>query len=130
MTDAYEFSAMCDVAVPPSRGADLVSKIGEGEIARGSALGCASIREVLWVCDAIDVELNHRSKSELRRIVSMLTRWIRRTRTDRPEGSGYIVQQIGVGKAACYACTLRRQFAWPHSTVQPQDVRRDHGWLE
>ena len=49
------------------------------EIARGSALECASIHDVLSVCDAIQVESNRRGKSELKRIVSMLTRLIQRT---------------------------------------------------
>ncbi len=51
------------------------------EIARGSALECASIHDVLVVCDAIDVESNRRGKSDLKRIVSMLTRLIQRTET-------------------------------------------------
>ncbi len=51
------------------------------EIARGSALECASIHDVLRVCDAIDNESSHRGKSELKRIVSMLTRLIQRTET-------------------------------------------------
>jgi four helix bundle protein len=51
------------------------------EIARGSALECASIHDVLAVCDAIDVESNRRGKSDLKRIVSMLTRLIQRTET-------------------------------------------------
>ena len=49
------------------------------EIARGSALECASIHDVLSVCDAIDDEFNRRGKSDLKRIVSMLTRLIQRT---------------------------------------------------
>ena len=49
------------------------------EIARGSALECASIHDVLDVCDAIDTESNRRGKSDLKRIVSMLTRLIQRT---------------------------------------------------
>ncbi|MCC6509123.1 MAG: four helix bundle protein [Pirellulaceae bacterium] len=51
------------------------------EIARGSALECAAIHDVLRVCDAIDDELNCRGKSDLKRIVSMLTRLIQRTQT-------------------------------------------------
>jgi four helix bundle protein len=51
------------------------------EIARGSALECASIHDVLRVCDAIDDESNRHGKSELKRIVSMLTRLIQRTQT-------------------------------------------------
>ena len=49
------------------------------EIARGSALECASIHDVLRVCDAIDDKSNQQGKSELKRIVSMLTRLIQRT---------------------------------------------------
>jgi four helix bundle protein len=49
------------------------------EIARGSALECASIHDVLAVCDAIDAQSNRSGKSDLKRIVSMLTRLIQRT---------------------------------------------------
>lgn len=49
------------------------------EIARGSALECASIHDVLAACDAIDSQLNRQGTSELKRIVSMLTSLIRRT---------------------------------------------------
>jgi four helix bundle protein len=48
------------------------------EIARGSALECAAIHDVLCVSDAIDDESNRRGKSDLKRIVSMLTRLIQR----------------------------------------------------
>jgi four helix bundle protein len=51
------------------------------EIARGSALECASIHDVLRVCDAIDDETNRHGKSVLKRIVSMLTRLIQRSET-------------------------------------------------
>ena len=51
------------------------------EIARGSALECASIHDVLRVCDAIDDESNRQGKLELKRIVSMLTRLIQRTQS-------------------------------------------------
>ena len=51
------------------------------EIARGSALECASIHDVLRVCDAVDSESNRQGKSDLKRIVSMLTRLIQRTQT-------------------------------------------------
>ena len=51
------------------------------EIARGSALECAAIHDVLRVCDAIDDESNRSGKSNLKRIVSMLTRLIQRTET-------------------------------------------------
>jgi hypothetical protein len=49
------------------------------EIARGSALECDAIHDVLRVCDAIDDETNRNGKSTLKRIVSMLTRLIQRT---------------------------------------------------
>jgi four helix bundle protein len=51
------------------------------EIARGSALECASIHDVLRVCNAIDNESGLRGKSDLKRIVSMLTRLIQRMET-------------------------------------------------
>ena len=51
------------------------------EIARGSALECASSHDVLRVCDAMDDQSNRQGKSELKRIVSMLTRLIQRTHT-------------------------------------------------
>jgi four helix bundle protein len=47
------------------------------EIARRSAIECASIHDLLVVCDAIDVESNRRGKSDLQSTVSMLTRLIR-----------------------------------------------------
>jgi four helix bundle protein len=49
------------------------------EIARGSALECAAIHDVLRVCDAIADDSNCRGKTDLKRIVSMLTRLIQRT---------------------------------------------------
>ena len=49
------------------------------EIARGSALECAAIHDLLITFAAIDKESNRESKSRLKRIVSMLTRLIRRS---------------------------------------------------
>ena len=49
------------------------------EIARGSALECAAIHDVLRVCEAVDNDSNSRGKSDRKRIVSMLTRLIQRT---------------------------------------------------
>ena len=49
------------------------------EIARGSALECAAIHDVLVSFEAIDLELNRVGKTNLKRIVSMLTRLIQRT---------------------------------------------------
>ncbi len=49
------------------------------EIAHGSALECAAIHDVLRVCDAIDDDSDRHGKTDLKRIVSMLTRLIQRT---------------------------------------------------
>ncbi len=48
------------------------------EIARGSALECAAIHDRLMSFEAIDYELNQIGKTNLKRIVSMLTRLIQR----------------------------------------------------
>jgi four helix bundle protein len=48
------------------------------EIARGSALECAAIHDVLNSFKAIDSEVNRTGKANLKRIVSMLTRLIQR----------------------------------------------------
>jgi four helix bundle protein len=44
------------------------------EIARGSALECAAIQDVLQVCDAITAEENADAKQMLDRIAAMLTK--------------------------------------------------------
>jgi four helix bundle protein len=49
------------------------------EIARGSALECAAIHDILESFEAIDTETNRIGKTNLKRIVSMLTRLIQRT---------------------------------------------------
>jgi len=49
------------------------------EIARGSALECAAIHDMLMAFAAVAAEPNCQGKSQLRRIVSMLTRLIQRT---------------------------------------------------
>ena len=51
------------------------------EFARGSALECAAIHDILLSFEAIDAELNRIGKFDLKRIVSMLTRLIQRTGT-------------------------------------------------
>ena len=51
------------------------------EIARGSALECAAIHDVLRVCHVMDDEAVRGGKSNLKRIVSMLTRLIQRTQS-------------------------------------------------
>ncbi|MBM3999704.1 MAG: four helix bundle protein [Planctomycetes bacterium] len=48
-------------------------------IARGSALECAAIQDVLTVSDGIDPAANREGKQRLKRIVSMLTRLVRRS---------------------------------------------------
>ena len=54
-------------------------------IARGSALECAAVHDMLLAFAAVDEEWNRQGKSQLRRIVSMLTRLIQRTDRVRPE---------------------------------------------
>jgi len=49
------------------------------EIARGSALECAAIHDILSAFEAIDSDLNRDGKTKLKRIVSMSTRLIQRT---------------------------------------------------
>ena len=48
------------------------------EIARGSALECGAIQDVLEVCGALSAEENAKAKKVLDRIVAMLTRLGRR----------------------------------------------------
>ncbi len=50
---------------------------------------CASIHDVLCVCEVIDDESDRRGKSDLKRIVSMLTRLIQRTSTVAEDGIEY-----------------------------------------
>jgi four helix bundle protein len=50
------------------------------EFARGSALECAAIHDVLNACGGIEDEVNWRGKERLHRIVSMLTRLVHRGR--------------------------------------------------
>ncbi len=65
------------------------------EIARGSALECASIHDVLQVCDAIDGESNRHGKSALKRIVSMLTRLIQRNQSVAEDACEYEYEYRG-----------------------------------
>ncbi|MFN9916889.1 MAG: hypothetical protein ACK53L_30150, partial [Pirellulaceae bacterium] len=41
---------------------------------------CAAIHDVLRVCNTIEDDANCRGKTDLKWIVSMLTRWIQRTK--------------------------------------------------
>ena len=51
-------------------------------IARGSALECASVLDILLVCEAITIVEVNTGKGMLHRIVSMLTRMTERPRRD------------------------------------------------
>ena len=53
------------------------------EIARGSAMECASIQDILQVCQTLSEAEGHDGKRLLYRIVSMLTKM-----TERPSGVG------------------------------------------
>ena len=66
------------------------------EFARGSALKCAAICDMLKVSAAVDEEPNHTAKLQLRRIVLVLTTLIRRL--DRVVGVGV---GVGVGVPRC-----------------------------
>jgi len=48
------------------------------EIARGSALECTAIQDILLSFEAIDEEVNRTNKIKLKRIVSMLTQLVQR----------------------------------------------------
>ncbi|MGD9251086.1 MAG: four helix bundle protein [Desulfobacterales bacterium] len=54
------------------------------EIARGSALECAAIQDVLVVCGVLDSEESAKAKKQLDRIVAMLTKL---------GGRGYAIQE-------------------------------------
>ncbi len=57
------------------------------EIARGSALECAAIHDVLFAMEVVDSDLNQIGKMELKRIVAMLTRLIQK---------GDVVLEVGI----------------------------------
>ena len=61
------------------------------EIARGSAMECGAIQDVLEVCGALSAEENAKGKAVLDRIVAMLTRLGRR---------GYVVREACAEYAA------------------------------
>jgi four helix bundle protein len=61
------------------------------EIARGSALECAAIQDVLEVCGALPAEENARCKVTLDRIVAMLTKLGQRGYTIQEESGEYRV---------------------------------------
>ena len=59
------------------------------DIARGSALECAAIHDILTVCHAIDPDDNLTGKSQLRRIVAMLTKLVARNESVSENRSVY-----------------------------------------
>ncbi len=59
------------------------------DIARGSALECAAIQDVLAATDGIDDELHGQLKQILKRVVSMLTRLIARGDMTREDSAEY-----------------------------------------
>ncbi len=59
------------------------------EIARGSALECGAIQDVLEVCGALSPAENTEAKGVLDRIVAMLTKLGRRGYSTREEPQGY-----------------------------------------
>jgi four helix bundle protein len=59
------------------------------EIARGSALECGAIQDVLEVCGALSTEDNASTKAVLDRIVAMLTKLGRRGYSVAEEAAGY-----------------------------------------
>src|SRR5215813_6498778 len=61
------------------------------EIARGSALECGAIQDVLQVCGALATEENARRKTILDRIVAMLTKLGQRGYTIHEETEEYVV---------------------------------------
>src|SRR5690554_4946582 len=64
------------------------------EIARGSALECGAIQDVLEVCGALSAEENSEAKAVLDRIVAMLTKLGRRGYTVREEPAEYCMVGI------------------------------------
>ena len=65
------------------------------QIARGSALECAAIQDVLEVCGALSVQENDKSKELLDRIVAMLTRLGKRAYGVREIGAEYRTDSDG-----------------------------------
>jgi len=67
------------------------------EIARGSALECTAIQDVLEVCGALSAAENAEAKKLLDRIVAMLTRLGGRGYSAREEPRGYGTGDSGSG---------------------------------
>ena len=64
------------------------------EIARGSALECAAIQDVLPVCEALSADDNRKQKTGLDRLVAMLTKLGQRGDAVREELGEYRVGQF------------------------------------
>ena len=64
------------------------------EIARGSALECGAIQDVLEVCGALPAEENAKAKAVLDRVVAMLTKLGRRGYTVREKAAEYAAPGI------------------------------------
>jgi four helix bundle protein len=64
------------------------------EIARGSALECAAIQDVLQVCEALSADDNNQQKALLDRIVAMLTKLGQRGYAIREELGEYRSSQF------------------------------------
>ncbi len=64
------------------------------EIARGSALECAAIQDVLQVCEALSADDNNQQKALLDRIVAMLTKLGQRGYAIREELGEYRISQF------------------------------------
>jgi len=59
------------------------------DIARGSAFECAAIHDILIVCDAIEPDDDRFGKSNLKRIVAMLTKLVQRNDAVSESSSEY-----------------------------------------
>ena len=64
------------------------------EIARGSAMECGAIQDVLEVCGALSAEQNAKAKAVLDRIVAMLTKLGRRGYTVREDRVEYGMEGV------------------------------------
>ena len=64
------------------------------EIARGSALACAAIQDVLPVCDAMSADDTNQQKALLDRIAAMLTKLGQRGYAVREELGDYRVSRF------------------------------------
>ena len=64
------------------------------EIARGSALECGAVQDVLQVCGAMTAEENEKAKALLDRIVAMLTKLGQRGYAVHEEPTVYRADQI------------------------------------